>query len=114
MVPACNAEGADVAITLVYVKDTSKEGGGIHPKGAKIFEPDSCSSHQDYHCSCFSNRWRSHQMNVKIVFLNSVIEKEAYIEQPQRFVIHEKESHVCRLSKPCRHLEHGTPGSMDT
>jgi hypothetical protein len=43
--------------------------------------------------------WKLHQMDVKIAFLNGVIEKEVYIEQPQGFVIHGKESHVCRLKK---------------
>ena len=38
-------------------------------------------------------------MDVKIVFLNGVIEEEVYIEQPQGFEIHGKESHVCRLKK---------------
>jgi hypothetical protein len=43
--------------------------------------------------------WRLHQMNVKKTFLNGEIEEEVYIEQPDRFMIHEKESHVCRLNK---------------
>ena len=43
--------------------------------------------------------WELHQMDVKITFLNGEIEKEVYIEQPNGFVIHEKESHVCRLKK---------------
>jgi hypothetical protein len=41
--------------------------------------------------------WRVHQMDVKTTFLNGEIEEEVYIEQPDGFVIHEKESHVCRL-----------------
>jgi hypothetical protein len=36
-------------------------------------------------------------MDVKTTFLNGVIEEEVYIEQPQGFVIHGKESHVCIL-----------------
>jgi hypothetical protein len=36
-------------------------------------------------------------MDVKTTVLNGEIEEEVYIEQPDRFVIHEKESHVCRL-----------------
>jgi hypothetical protein len=40
-----------------------------------------------------------HQMDVKIVFLNALIEEEVYIEQPQGFVIHGKESYVCKLKK---------------
>jgi hypothetical protein len=38
-------------------------------------------------------------MDVKTAFLNGVIEEEVYIEHPQGFVIHGKESHVCRLKK---------------
>ena len=36
-------------------------------------------------------------MDVKTMSLNGVIKEEVYIEQPQGFVIHGKESHVCRL-----------------
>jgi hypothetical protein len=43
--------------------------------------------------------WKLHQMDAKTAFLNGVIEEEMYIEQPQGFVIHGKESHVCRLKK---------------
>jgi hypothetical protein len=38
-------------------------------------------------------------MDVKTIFLNGEIEEEIYIEQPDGFVIYEKESHVCRLKK---------------
>jgi hypothetical protein len=38
-------------------------------------------------------------MDVKTTFLNGEIEEEVYIEQPNDFLIHEKESHVCRLKK---------------
>jgi hypothetical protein len=44
-------------------------------------------------------------MDVKTTFLNSVIEEEVYIEQPQGFVIHGKESHVCRLKKTVYELK---------
>ena len=40
-----------------------------------------------------------HQMDVKTNFLNGVIEEELYIEQPQGFETHDKETHVCRLKK---------------
>lgn len=43
--------------------------------------------------------WKLHQMDVKTTFLNGVIEEEVFIEQPDGFVIHEKESHICRLKK---------------
>jgi hypothetical protein len=43
--------------------------------------------------------WRLHQMDVKTTFLNGEIEEVVYIEQPNGFVIHEKESHVCKLKK---------------
>jgi hypothetical protein len=36
-------------------------------------------------------------MDVKTIFLNGEIKEEVYIEKPDAFVIHEKESHVCRL-----------------
>ena len=38
-------------------------------------------------------------MDEKTTFLNEEIEKEVYIEQPVGFVIHEKESHACKLKK---------------
>jgi hypothetical protein len=41
--------------------------------------------------------WRLHQMDMKTVFLNGEIEEEVHIEQLDGFLIHEKESHVCRL-----------------
>jgi hypothetical protein len=43
--------------------------------------------------------WKLHQMDVKTAFLNGVIEEQVYIEQPQGFVIHGKDSHVCKLKK---------------
>ena len=44
-------------------------------------------------------RWRLHQMDVNITFLNGEIEEEVYVEQLDGFVVHGKESHVCRLKK---------------
>ena len=44
-------------------------------------------------------RWKLHQMDVKTTFLNGIIEEEVYIEQPEGFVVHGKESHVCKLKK---------------
>jgi len=43
--------------------------------------------------------WKIHQMDVKMTFLNGVIEEEVYIEQLEGFETHEKKSHVCRLKK---------------
>ena len=50
--------------------------------------------------------WKLHQMDVKTMVLNGVIEEEVYIEKPQGFVIHGKESHVCRLKKALYGLKH--------
>jgi hypothetical protein len=49
--------------------------------------------------------WRLHQMDVKTTFLNREIEEEVYIEQPYGFMIHGKESYVCRLKKALYGLE---------
>jgi hypothetical protein len=35
-------------------------------------------------------------MSVRTVFLNRVIEQEAYVEQPQGFEVYQKETLVCR------------------
>jgi hypothetical protein len=43
--------------------------------------------------------WKLHQIDVKTTFLNGEIEEEIYIKQLDGFIIHEKESHVCRLKK---------------
>jgi hypothetical protein len=43
--------------------------------------------------------WRLHKMDVKTSFLNGEIDEKVYIEKPDGFMIHEKESHVCRLKK---------------
>lgn len=43
--------------------------------------------------------WEIHQMYVKTVFLNKVIEEEVHIEQPEGFKTHEKRTDVCRLKK---------------
>ena len=38
-------------------------------------------------------------MDVKIAFLNGVVEEEVYVDQPLGFETHARESHVCRLKK---------------
>jgi hypothetical protein len=44
-------------------------------------------------------KWKMHQMDMKTAFLNSVIEEEVYIEQPQVFEVEDGKSHFCRLKK---------------
>ena len=46
-----------------------------------------------------SQGWNLHQMDVKTVFLHGSIKKEFYVEQPEGFEIHNRESHVCGLKK---------------
>jgi hypothetical protein len=38
--------------------------------------------------------WNLHQMDVKTTFLNGAIEEEVYIEQPQGFKVHSRDTHV--------------------
>jgi hypothetical protein len=46
-----------------------------------------------------SMEWNLHHMDVKTAFLNGAIEEEVYIEQPQGFEVHSRDTHVCRLKK---------------
>jgi hypothetical protein len=43
--------------------------------------------------------WKLHQMDVKTTFLNGKIEHEAFVEQPDCFVLNKKGTHVCKLRK---------------
>jgi hypothetical protein len=43
--------------------------------------------------------WKLHQMDVKTTFLNGKIEQEVFVEQPNGFVLHNKDTHVCKLGK---------------
>ena len=38
-------------------------------------------------------------MDVKTAFLNSELEEEIYMEQPESFVVHGQENKVCKLDK---------------
>jgi hypothetical protein len=41
--------------------------------------------------------WKLHQMDVKTTFLNGNIKYEVFVEQPDGFVLHNKDTHVCKL-----------------
>ena len=45
-------------------------------------------------------------MDVKIAFLNGVVEEEVYVEHPLGFETHDKETHVCKLKKALYGLKH--------
>jgi hypothetical protein len=57
-------------------------------------------------------------MDVKTMFLNVIIEEEVYIEKPQGFEVHGRDSHVCRLNKSLYRLKQAPrawyPRLMDT
>jgi hypothetical protein len=43
--------------------------------------------------------WNLHQMYVKTTFLNGAIEEEVYIEQPQGFEVHSRDTHVLNIEE---------------
>ena len=49
--------------------------------------------------------WHIDHNDVKMAFLNSLIEEEVYIEQPEGFEVHGRESHVCRLKRALYELK---------
>ena len=49
--------------------------------------------------------WHIHQMDVKSVFLNGVLNEEIYMEQPQGFITAGAETQVCCLSKAIYRLK---------
>ena len=43
--------------------------------------------------------WKIHQMDVKTMFLNGILEMEIYMDQPEGFKREGKEDLVCKLKK---------------
>ena len=44
-------------------------------------------------------KWKIHQKDVKIAFLNGVVEEKVYVEQSLGFEKHDRKTHVCKLKK---------------
>eukprot|EP00253_Pinus_taeda_P006365 PITA_06365 len=47
----------------------------------------------------YSRKIKVYQMDVKLAFLNDELQEEVYIEQPEGFLLSDKEDYVCRLKK---------------
>nr|GFC09873.1 retrovirus-related Pol polyprotein from transposon TNT 1-94 [Tanacetum cinerariifolium] len=45
------------------------------------------------------HKWKIHQMDVKLAFLNGLLEEEVYVEQPKGYVAKAQEGKVLRLKK---------------
>ena len=58
--------------------------------------------------------WPLHHLDIKNDFLNGVLDKEVYIEQPPHFADYEELEKVCKLKKFCMALSsHRKLGSND-
>ena len=45
------------------------------------------------------NKWKVYQMDVKLAFLNWILEEEIYVQQPQGYEVEGKEDKFYRLKK---------------
>src|SRR5260370_2122819 len=52
--------------------------------------------------------WEIHQMDVKLAFLNGILNKEIYMEQPQGFITAEQENKMCQLKRALYRLKHAS------
>ena len=52
-------------------------------------------------------------MDVNNIFLNGIIEEEVYIEKPEGFIVHGKDSHVCKPRKALYGLKQAPRLGMD-